>query len=229
MRALGLLLVLALAGCSSGTGQEPLVAGIWERIKAAREAGAKSGKAPEGGKRVPTREQIEKFNLAMIQINLAGENIWPILFARSVNGPYATYAGQFPQSVTLRESQVTATRGLGTDLISASSSENDPLKRLTAPARWPSQVTRVYRFAGRGPEGRVERYQCVLQQAGETTIALAGTPFAVIGFAETCQGDAGQFQNLYAADAKTGRVWQSVQYIGSAMPMMTVEVLEPLE
>lgn len=224
MRLAAVALVVGLGACTSGGGETPVIKGIWERVKDARAA----RDAPPVGKRSPTRAQIEEFDLAVVQMNLAGEDAWPILFARSVNGPYATYAGQFPQSITLRESQVTATRGMGTDLISATSSGDDPLKVITPPDDWPGSVSRVYRFAGAGPEGRVERYDCVLQRAGPATIALAGTPFDVIGFAETCRGADGQFQNLYAADAKTGRVWQSVQYVGSAMPMMTLEVLEPL-
>ena len=218
MRLIGIALIFTLAGCSSGGSSAPLVKGIWERIKAGRGAEESSG----GGKQVPSREQIEKFDLALVQMNLAGEDTWPILFARSINGPYATYAGgKFPQSITLRESQVTATRGLGTDLISASSSENDPLKRLTQPDNWPTQVSREYRFAGPGAQGRLEQFDCTLQRAGEAEITLAGTPFAVVGFAENCSRKAGAFQNLYAADAKPGRVWPSVQYIGSAMPIFT--------
>ncbi len=228
VRLTAALLILSLGACSSGGSSEPLVKGLWERIKAAREASTSDG-APASGKRVPTREQIEKFGVALVQMNLTGETAWPILLARSQNGPYVTYAGKFPQSLTLRESQVTATRGLGTDLISATSSDNDPLKQLVKPDDWPTQVQRTYRFAGTGPEGRIETYNCRIQKAGEAQIALAGTPYDVIGFAEGCAGDDGQFQNLYAADAKTGRVWQSVQYIGSTMPMMTLEVLEPLE
>ena len=225
MRSASLVLVLALSACSSG-GSEPLVSGVWDRIKASRSKDDGSGPA---GKQVPSREQIEKFDLALVQMSLAGENVWPIMFARSVNGPYATYAGgKVPQSLTLRESQVTATRGLGTDLISASSSANDPLKVLTPPGDWPAQVNREYRFAGSGPQGRLERYTCVIQKAAETQITLAGTTIDVVGFAESCSGQDGTFQNLYAADARTGRVWQSVQYIGAAMPMLTLEVLEPL-
>ena len=225
MRGLAAALVLGLAGCTSGGGETPMIKGVWERVKAARAA----KDAPPSVKRSPTRDQIEEYDLALVQMNLAGEDAWPVLFARTANGPYVTYAGQFPQSLTLRESQVTATRGMGTDLISASSSANDPLKVLTPPDDWPPAVSREYRFAGSGPEGRIERYDCTLQRAGPATIALAGTPFDVIGFAETCRGADRQFQNLYAADAKTGRVWQSVQYVGASMPMLTLEVLEPLD
>jgi len=164
----------------------------------------------------------------MIQLNLEGEDIYPIMLPTHRNGPYIVYGNKFRQSITLRESQITGTRGFGTDLVSASSSDNDPLKVLTPPQNWPDGVERQYRFGGGGPNGRIERFSCKFAKGGEAQISLAGTPFRVVGIAETCSGEAGQFQNLYAADAKTGRVWQSQQYVGPTMPAINLDILEPL-
>jgi len=112
--------------------------------------------------------------------------------------------------------------------VSATSSENDPLKVLTPPQNWPEGVTREYRFGGGGPTGRIEQYICKFVKGGPAQISLAGTPIDVIGIAEVCQGEAGQIQNLYAADATTGRVWQSQQYVGPTMPAINLDILEPL-
>jgi len=213
----------ALTACSSGS-KQPLVKTIWAQIKAQREA----SKAPPAQKATPTREQIEELGSVMIQINLEGDAVWPILVGAGQNGDLVNYSSRLRQSVVLRESQVVGTRGFGTDLISATSSDNDPLRTLTPPDRWPNTVSREYRFGGPAPDGRIERYDCVLQKGGEAVIQLAGTPFNVVGFAETCSGPDGSFQNLYAADARTGRVWQSQQYIGRDMGKLTLEVLEPL-
>lgn len=225
MRKICIILVLALAGCGSSTPNSPSITkAVWERLKAMRDD------VPEepSGKATPTREAITAFNVAMIQMNLDGEDIYPILLPTHRNGAYVVYGNKFRQSITLRESQITGTRGFGTDLISASSSDNDPLKALTPPDQWPQNVTREYRFGGGGPSGRIERYTCTFAKGGPAEISLAGTPFKVIGIAELCEGDAGQVQNLYAADAKTGRVWQSQQYVGRAMPPINLDILEPL-
>lgn len=225
MKKLLLLFAIALAGCTSANTGEPSIAkAVWERLKDSQEdaTGEKSGKA------TPTRKQITDFNVAMIQMNLDGEDIYPIMLPTHRNGPYIVYGNKFRQSLTLIESQITATRGLGTDLISATSSPNDPLKVLTSPNRWPEVVEREYRFGGGGVTGRIERYTCSLSKAGPAQIQLAGTKFAVIGFAETCKGNAGVIQNLYAADANTGRVWQSKQYVGPTMPAVNLDILEPL-
>lgn len=218
-----LLGCLALSACTSST-DVPLYKTAWEQIKAAR-----AGKdEPPKTKKTLTRAQIEELNLALIQINLEGEDVWPIMTPTVKNGPYVTYGNKFRQLVTVKESQITATRGHGTDLISASSADGDPLNTLTPPDDWPSEMTRSYRFAGSGVEGRVESYDCVIQRAGAAQVQIAGTPIDVIGFAETCKGAAGSFTNLYAADAQTGRVWQSQQFIGHDMARMNLDVLEPL-
>ena len=226
MRKLFVSAVVAfVAGCSSAGQDQPSVTkAIWERVMAMRDEVPKEPSA----KATPTRAYINELNVAMVQMNLTGETIFPILLPTHRNGSYVTYGNKFRQTLTLRESQITATRGFGTDLVSASSSDDDPLKSLTHPDRWPQTVMREYRFGGGGPTGRIERYECKITRGGPATITLAGTPFEVIGFAETCQGQSGNFQNLYAADASTGRVWQSQQYVGGTMPAINLDILEPL-
>jgi len=217
-----IILCLALAGCSSAGGPS-----VWETAKGALLSGKDAEEAPKG-KLTPPRAAIEQMNLALVQMNLEGEDVWPILQPQMRNGPRVVYANQTRQSLTLIESQVVGTRGLGWDLIAAQSSANDPLKRLTPPSEWPREVTRNYRFAGEGPEGDVLRYQCELKRDGEGQVQIAGTDFAVVRFVETCVGDGQDFTNFYDADQQTGRVWVSKQWIGPRMPLLNLEILEPL-
>ncbi len=218
-----LLAGLALSACTSST-DVPLYKTAWEQIKEAR-----AGKdEPPKTKKTLTRAQIDELNLALIQINLEGEDVWPIMTPTVKNGPFVTYGNKFRQLVTVNESQITATRGHGTDLIAATSGAGDPLNTLTSPDAWPTEMTRSYRFAGSGVEGRVESYICKIQRAGAAQVQIAGTTIDVIGFAESCKGAAGSFTNLYAADAQTGRVWQSRQFIGHNIAPMNLDVLEPL-
>lgn len=215
-----LCLALALAACSNGSGPSIL--------DAAR--GALSGEttAAPSGKKTPPRAAIEKTGLALVQMNLAGEETWPILQPRMRNGNRVVYVNKTRQSLTLVESQIVATRGLGWDLIAATSDPVDPLSRVTPPDAWPSEVTRRYRFAGEGPEGHVLTYRCTLTRGAPGQIRLAGTPFAVIRFEEDCSGSGPDFTNTYAADSRTGRVWVSQQWVGPRMPLVNLDVLEPL-
>ena len=219
-----LLLALLVAGCTTDSTVQPVLRGLVDRVL----SGSEDEEAAPTGKRTPTRAQIDASGVAAIQINLEGDDVYPIMIAQSQNGPFVTYLSQQRQSLTLRESQITATRGYGTDLISASSSEDDPLKLITPAEDWPSSVEREYRFAGSSPEGRIERYDCEIIQAAPAEIVLAGETVAVIGFAESCAGADGSFQNLYAADATTGRVLQSRQYVGREVAAVFLDILEPV-
>jgi len=142
MRLFTLGLVALLAACSSTTTDQPSVTkAVWERIKDIR----KDEEEAPGGKATPTRAQITEFNVAMIQMNLEGEDIYPVMIPTHRNGPYIIYGNKFRQSITLQESQIMGTRGFGTDLVSASSSDNDPLRVLTPPDQWPEGVSRCPR------------------------------------------------------------------------------------
>lgn len=219
-------LIAALCGlsaCANSDAGPSMIKTVWEQVKADR----KAAKAPVV-KKTPSRAEIDRTGLAIIQMNLHGEAAWPLMFAATVNGPRVTYATKLRQSITLQESQIVATRGLGTDLLGATSSANDPLKKLTAPNRWPDKVTRSYRIAGDGPLGKVLQFNCALQRVGENVITLAGSKIPVVGFVERCDGPSGAFQNMYAADAKTGRVWQSQQFVGPDIAAVNLEILEPV-
>ena len=215
------LCAVALTGCSNASGPSMLTT-VWEQVKASRED------RPKPVKKTLPRSEIDRLNVAMIQMNLEGEAAWPLMLPAGRNGPHVTYANKLRQSLILNESQIVATRGLGTDMIAAESGANDPLKSLTPPADWPQTVTRAYRFAGAGPAGREMRFTCTLARAGAASITLAGTPIPVIGFQETCTGAEGTFQNRYAADQTTGRVWKSQQFVGFDIAPVNLDILEPL-
>ena len=221
MRTIAIVACCVLAGCSNNSSPSMLKS-VWKQDKAARED------KPPATKKTPPRAEIDRLNVAMIQMNLDGEDVWPIMVPASRNGANVTYSTQLRQSVTLNESQIVATRGLGADLIAAKSGPNDPLHRLTPPGNWPDNVSRTYRVGGDGPAGQELHFDCQLKRAGANTITLAGTPIAVVGFVEDCAGETGAFRNLYAADATTGRVWQSQQFAGYDIAPINLEILEPL-
>lgn len=220
-RTILLTLTLALTACSDATGPSTLGMAL-ERIQALRET-------PEPKtKQTPPRAAITARGQALIQMNLDGEDVWPIMQPVQRANTTVIYANSLRQLVYLENSRVTETRGLGRDLLGTRSTGPDPLANLTPPAKWPSQTNRSYRFPGEGPDGTILTVACSLTNSGATTTTIAGTPFATIRFTETCSGDA-SFTNLYEADARTGRVWKSRQWIGPRIPAMHLDILEPLD
>lgn len=217
---LGLLALGLLAAC--GSQKDPVLseamgalAGMWRTEPAA------------GPKQQVTRADIERSNVAAILARLESDARGTILYASADNNGFVTYVSPLLQQVTLKGAEVTGTRGLGTDLLSAWSSGNDPLVRPTPPGSWPSQVDRVFEFPAEGPQGRVERYRCTFERGDMSEMVVLQVRYTGLEMSETCTGAAGSFENLHFVDPATGAVRRSLQWIGPKMGHLDMQVLEP--
>jgi hypothetical protein len=227
MRRIAAFLALAaLAGCGSG-GPNPIVEEAWDEVQGfwTNEPEATPATAP----RAVTRADIETADVAAIWARLESDPTPTLLYATAQNGAFVTYFSPFRQSVILRGSQVTGTRGLGWDLLSAWSSPEDPLARPTPPASWPAGIERSYEFPADGPRGRIETYQCRFEPGTPREMVIMQRRHVGVEFAEICTGPSGTFENLHFADASTGFVWRSLQWTGPRMELLDLQVLEPLD
>jgi hypothetical protein len=222
---LALIALAALAGCSSG-GTDPIVATALEELGGFWPGGEEP--APGAPAQPLTRAQVDAANTAAIWARLESDQAPTLMYAVALNGGYVTYLSQFRQSVTLRgPAQVTGTRGLGTDLLSAWSSRPDPLAQAIPPGSWPARVTRSYEFPADGPLGRVEVYDCRFELGNTRELAILQVRHRGVEISEYCTGPAGSFENLHFADAATGFVWRSLQWIGPEMELLDLQVIEP--
>ena len=174
-----------------------------------------------------TRAAIDRADVATIRARLVSDKSPTYLFAASDNGGYVTYASSLRQTLTLRGSQITATRGLGWDLLSATSSQPDPLTRAIPPGSWPKGVTRRYEFPANSPEGRIETFTCSFEFVGPQEVVILDQRHQGVEVSETCSGPAGSFENLHLADARTGFVWRSLQWVGERQGLSDLEVVLP--
>lgn len=223
-KRLALCALLLLAAC--GNQRNPIVEAAWDEAQGLynREPAGKAGNTPQKPLR---RADIEAQNIAAIWAKLGNDPAPTLLYATAKNGAYVTYFSNFRQSIILNELLVTATRGLGWDLLSAWSSANDPVVHPTPPGRWPLTVERNYQFRDIGPEGRIETYKCSLERGATREQVILERRIVGVEFSEACTGPAGHFENLYFADATTGFVWRSLQWVGPRMPLIDIQVLEP--
>jgi hypothetical protein len=222
-RILSLAALAALAGCGSG-GTDPIVGAAMEELSVYWTG---EEPAPPEPARPLTRADIVAANTAAIWARLESDQAPTLMYALARNGPYITYMSQFRQSVTLVGSQVTGTRGLGTDLLSAWSSRGDPLAQPTPPGRWPATVRRSYELPADGPLGRVETYDCRFEVGAASEMMILQVRHRGVEISETCSGPAGSFENLHFADADSGFVWRSLQWIGPKMDLLDLQILEP--
>ncbi len=213
-------LVLA-AACSSG-GPSPIVTVVKSVVLPSKdEAETKAAPAPI------TRERIVKNGLAMIRARLETDEKASILTAFSVNNGYVTFANSTRQSINLRGGLITATRGIGQDLLSVIHSANDPVATQTLPDLWPESYRRGYRFAGKGPEGDVLTFACNVRRLPATTIEIVEISYDTVEFRESCVAPDRSFTNTYFAEVETGQIWKSRQWVGAELGYISLEIFEP--
>lgn len=225
-RILAGLSLVALTACGSG-GKDPIVqaalseaGGLWGKTKAAQNV----SQAP----RAVTRADIVRADTAAIQARLESDPTPTLMYAASANGGYVTYVSPLRQEVTLHgRAQITGTRGLGTDLVSAWSSAPDPLAQPIPVSRWPSRVKRVYELPGEGPQGLVQTFDCAFERGEPAEMTILQIRYTGVQISETCVGANGTFENLHFVDPASGAIWRSLQWVGPKMELLDLQILEP--
>ena len=141
---------------------------------------ASGGESPTGagdgtGRAAPCRHpaDIVSAGVAAIHARPAVRSTPTLLYAASNNGGYITYLSPLRQAVTLRgAAQITGTRGLGTDLVSAWSSSPDPLAVADPAVALAGARAADLPVAGSGPRARSLAFDCSFEpgKVSETTI-----------------------------------------------------------
>ena len=216
-------LALALAGCSDGEVNPIVVAAVGEILPGER------GDEPKAPPVPVTRAALTRADVAAIQVRLVNDpsRTQTLLFAASDNGGYVTYSSSLRQNFTLRGSWITGTRGIGWDLLSASSSRPDPLVSAIPPGSWPRQVERTYEFTAFAPQGRVEAFTCTYEFGEQQELVIVEQRHVGVVVSETCTGESGSFENLHLADVRTGFVWRSLQWLGPQQGLVDLRVVVP--
>jgi hypothetical protein len=222
-RYFALAALAALSACGSG-GTDPIIGAAVEELSVYWTDEEPAN--PTAGTPL-TRADIQAANTAAIWARLESDSAPTLMYALARNGPYITYMSQFRQSVTMVGTQVTGTRGLGTDLLSAWSTRGDPLTNPTPPSQWPQTIQRNYELPADGPVGLIQTYTCRFEMGGVAEMVILQVRHRGVEVSETCTGPAGSFENLHFADASSGFVWRSLQWIGPQMDLLDVQVLEP--
>lgn len=217
-------LALALAACSDGEFNPIVQAGVNEILPGQRARDGGTAPPPAGP---VTRAQLTRADIATVRGKLPGDKRPTLFFAASDNGGYVTYASSFRQTLTLRGSQITGSRGFGWDLLSAASSRPDPLVTPIPPGRWPATVTRSYEFHAFAPQGRIETVTCRFEMGAVRDVEIVEQVHRGVEIAEICTNDHLSFENLHLADVNTGMVWRSIQWLGPQQGVIDIEVVVP--
>ncbi|TPE52625.1 YjbF family lipoprotein [Amaricoccus solimangrovi] len=219
LTVLATLLLTALAGCTD-EGLNPIVS------KAIDEVNPFHASAPKPGAPV-TRAQIDRADVATIRARLVSDKSPTFLVAAANNGGYITYASGLRQLVVMRNSQVTGTRGLGHDLLSAKSTTPDPLATPMPVSQWPALVQRSYEFPANAPRGEIETFDCRFERGPVKEMVILDQPHRGQEVSEYCEGPTGSFEQLHFADLATGFVWRTLSWLGPRQGLIDIEIVLP--
>ncbi len=223
-----LALLMGLSACTSAGGTNPVVSALWSKVKpgarqAALEAEAEAAARPPI---VVTFEKIKATGIAIIRARVGGDTKGVMLYARSVNDNYVTYASQLQQTMTLKGSLITASRAIGYDMLSVRSDANDPVAVPTPPEDWPERVTRDYRFTGDTPGGKLISVRCRFTKGPPFELPLLDKVFETTIMQGQCSGDGQSFGSIHFVQ-EDGQILRSAQWLGPDQGMIEIDILEP--
>lgn len=184
-------------------------------------AGAGSGfwEEEREPRNVLTRDLIDATPNDLLLFAPVNEDRASVFASVSRNGDLITWVSDEGVSLTLRDGLVIATRGLGNDLMGATSGQ--VYQGLVSGS---GRTVRIHDYLD-GEDQIVRReYACELATLRSEVIEIYQRQHQTRLMSETCTGDAGSFRNLYWIDA-AGKIWQSRQWVSPRVGAVDIQVL----
>lgn len=208
----GLALALGLAGCSSDTSGNLVSAGL-ARLKSA-------GAEPQDLRAAITPASVAETGRPLILVELPDrEDAQALAFPLASNGATDTWVSTDGVSLGLRRGILTATRGLGGDLISADLDDVVP-----GVFGQTSRATRIHRYLDGEDQIVVRAFICDYSQLGRETVSTAVGQFSATHVEESCAGPEEVIENQYWI-GMDGDLRKSLQWAGPGIGYMLIERL----
>lgn len=212
--ALACLAALLIAGCSN-TGTSFNFKGALASLNPAKKA------APAAAPVDVNAVLRQTAPTSVVQVKLRGHNnLSALLLEIEANRGYRTYATASRQTVTLRRGMITATRGLGDDLMASVSADS---LALISGRRSGSSQRITEHLDGAGDTIRL-RFDCQTFVTGSGRVNQGAVSAATTEMTENCTSGAIKFTNVYHVDSG-GTIVKSTQWIGAGAGYAEVTVL----
>ncbi|MBV2359353.1 YjbF family lipoprotein [Thalassococcus sp. CAU 1522] len=171
-----------------------------------------------------TAEQVGRALAAtdapIIMLQIESRKSQTLLIEIERNGPYRTFATSARQSVVIRNGLVTATRGLGGDLMS---SEEDALLEMVR-GRKHGVVRYTQRYLT--PEDVTEAidYDCLVKSEGTTSVPTTAGPRTATEMQAICESD-GRVRTMTFLVDGNGNILSARQWLGETTGFVGVQVV----
>jgi hypothetical protein len=155
---------------------------------------------------------------AFVQLEKRGAQ--SVIVQIAENGPYKTFATADRKSMTLRNGMVTATRGLGGDLMS---SDEDALLTLVR-AKSTGTAPYVMRYLDGENITQALSLQCTTEPTDPAPVQLGEIDTVGQIVIARCVGDRTRFSNVFIVD-DAGRILSARQWLGPFIGFAAVQML----
>jgi hypothetical protein len=168
-----------------------------------------------------TRAALEARGQPLLYASVPEMGTAALLGLSGRNGDVVTWRTPDNVSLSFAEGVLTATRGLGPDLMTA---ETEGTRALLAGRGAADDHVLRHSYLDGENRRQIRDYQCRSSGREPETITIAGTRHAVTRVAETCRADGLEFTNTYWRGAD-GVIWKSLQWIGPDIGHLRTERL----
>ena len=222
LAALTVASLVLVGACSNqtdhGTLLKTVTAGAKGKLKLRRGAKTATPATPDVAAMVS--ESLARTTKPLALVVIENRNSIAVLTQIGANQGYRTWASADRRSITMTYGVVTATRGLGFDLMSADVSGSLPTVR----ARKSGATSRTLRFLNGENQIVATTYTCRAKAGGALTIALGEVNSPARTVIETCQSGAESYENTYQV-SPSGVVLQSRQWLGPTNGYLVTQAL----
>ena len=219
LRALaGLGLAALLGACTGGSENIQTQAGALEEVRKAVVASRNTQKAPEI---VVTRALINQLDVPSLEVVAEARGQTAYLVPFSQRGDVMVWRTADNGQVVLRRGLVTATRGLGGDLVS--SDFNQTLAALQSGSG--STTRRLFVRSGTGARETLT-LSCRIDDLGRTQLEVVGKQYQTRHLRESCTVGQESFANEYWIEPRTGQIRQSRQWAGPTVGHLRLRLLK---
>ncbi|NOX73839.1 MAG: YjbF family lipoprotein [Alphaproteobacteria bacterium] len=146
----------------------------------------------------------------------------------SQNGQYAVFFSSDQKSLTFSKGLLTATRGLGPDVLSLD--VTDTRAALKKGFQGKVSTRRIHRQLNAENEAVATIFSCKLNRLADETVTSVHKKFRLERYEESCvsRADASvTYTNTYWLDGRTRVMWKSRQWMEESIGYLQVDVLIP--
>jgi Group 4 capsule polysaccharide lipoprotein gfcB, YjbF len=218
---LALSALAVLGACSQGVEQTPLQVEVFQSIGQAIQSRSRS---PQAARPPLTRAALDTVEGPYIEVTLESNGVFAYLSQQLVRrddtpGEIVLWRTEDNITLALRAGVLTASRGLGDDLLSASA------LMLSLPQGGSRTGGRSYQIRGLDNAKQSLTLACTLQDLGPDPVEIVGLRYDTRHLQERCEGASGVVVNEYWREPGSGRVWQSRQWAGPGIGYLRIRQL----